>query len=154
MTEHIQYALESAAWFLGGVAAASVFWRTYVHRVLVRSGHATREQPLALFVAFLVTTVSAVSVLFGEASRLKLDDFVTCQSHVNQANVQAINDRSASTIAQLQSEIDFYQSLLIPTSDPKKATVEKIDKQIAEDQQRITNIRTSPLQPITSCHKP
>jgi hypothetical protein len=159
MSDHLQYALNSGAWFLGGCGASSVYWRTVVHRKLVAGGQAKKEQPLSLFVALLVGLSSIMGLLFSQSARLALEDYVHCQARVNQRNVQTINDRTASAANQLLAEVTFYDALLTifsapPSTDARQTVIESIRAQIDQDQKRITALRNSPLQPVTDCKAP
>lgn len=158
MSDHAQYALNSAAWFTGGCVVSAVYWRTYIHRRLVREGAVTREQPLAVFMAILVGLVSIMGLLFSESSRLALSKYINCQATVNQNNVDTINDRSKSAVTQLEKEIAFYRALAMDLSSPpgpltQRRVLGSVVDQIAVDGKRLRVISNNPLQATTDCHK-
>lgn len=151
-----EYVLNAIAWTLGGAAVSSVYWRIYFHRKLVALGAAQKEPPLMIFTAVIVVVVTCMGLLFGEANRIQLDNYVECQSTVNQRNVDTINDRSRSSIAQLSGEIKFYQALadvlaVPPDSGTRTRVLATVQSQIAADRTRLNKIQNNPLQPVTDC---
>jgi hypothetical protein len=159
MSDHLQYALNSGAWFLGGCGVSSIYWRTIVHRKLVKAGQAKKEQPLSLFVALLVGLSSIMGLLFSQSARLALQDYVHCQARVNQRNVETINDRTKSAADQLNAENTFYEALLkifssAPSASNRDVVIQRLNEQIAQNNKRVTSLLNSPLQPVTDCKPP
>lgn len=155
MSDHLQYAINSAAWFIGGCVVTSIYWRYYFHRKLVQAGAAKKETPLSVFITLLTGAVLVVGLLFSESGRLALNDYVKCQAEVNQHNVDVLNDRSKSVLLQTEVDKRFFAALLKPPPtgiDIGQATRDRIEAHIEADKHRIQSIKTSPLRPITSCH--
>lgn len=84
MNDNAQYWLNSGAWLLVGLIVASVYWRCYIHRILVKQGRVKKEQPLALFMALLVGMTSIAGLLFAQSGRLALEDYTRCQARVTE----------------------------------------------------------------------
>jgi TolA-binding protein len=157
MSNHLEYWINSAAWFLGGCVGSSVYWRVYVHRKLVAVGAAKKEQPLSVFVACLVGVAMVIGLLFSESSRLALGDYVKCQATVTQHNNDVITDGRKKSDSQLRAQIAQLRgqiATLRARSNHALADLIGQDQALIENDQRLLETHAAnPLRPISDCKK-
>jgi hypothetical protein len=73
-SDHLTYALNSSAWFVGGATVSLVYARWFYHRLLRREGLARKEPPLAVFMAIIVGMVSIVGFLYSASAQITAKD--------------------------------------------------------------------------------
>lgn len=155
MSNPLEYGLNSAAWFLGGCVASSIYWRTVIHRQLVKDGKARKEAPLMLFVAGLVLAAAIMGLLFSEANSIRLTNYIQCQATVVQRNVEVLNRSRASMLAQTQAEIKFDEAQLAAVQDHSRHILDKFSAalrtQLATLNVRVDQLKHDPLRPVTTC---